>query len=674
MGKNTNKDILLSITMLVSDRPDTLKKCLASMKRLLDEIPSELIIVDTAGNAECIEIAKKYTDKIVHFKWRNDFAAARNTGLRKAKGKWVMFIDDDEWFEDVSDIIKFFASGNYNNFETAAYITRNYSDKSGRAYNDRVAVRLSKIRPDTKFIGKIHEQLEPLYEPTYYSTAYVHHYGYAFETKEELYQHSWRNIRMLTDIMAKDKDNWMAGAHLVQEYSAVSEFFSLIAVAKEMHSSEACYDYGRVDFTTYGIIMEMKAYLELKRYAEAYALGKEMLNESRLLLNAHLFILAMMPQLCIKCSDHKEALYYCNLFWKCLEGWQENEAECKARDPFSLREKFLNEDNFNFLRMIEVHAYVVDKNWEEALKSFHNIKWLFIQSTLSDTFNDLLVLISNTEYEEGFACALEVLLKANFTKQYLMDTMKQLKGEEKYKVLYCISQIPSVDLDIMRYKMHYALSGRDTQTVEKILNQWTDLNYSVFYPDPEYWKGLKDMHFNLVPWMTNTGIHEWLTLTEALFDQFSVEDCENVFKVLSRCFPQTDIRMMHLMGLQLEKRLLARNMKLENPDYMNMEEVWKEVYRIASLWVSCAAMLYQESVFQGDLQSALPGRYRFAWLIFQANAVKDDTRSFVRKIAEAAKAYLTMEEVCRYLLRCCKSEAEEADNLLRCSKAEVEEN
>lgn len=105
-----------------------------------------------------------------------------------------------------------------------------------------------------------------------------------------------------------------------------------------------------------------------------------------------------------------------------------------------------------------------------------------------------------------------------------------------------------------------------------------------------------------------------------------------------------------------------------------MEEVWKEVYRIASLWVSCAAMLYQESVFQGDLQSALPGRYRFAWLIFQANAVKDDTRSFVRKIAEAAKAYLTMEEVCRYLLRCCKSEAEEADNLLRCSKAEVEEN
>ncbi len=661
MGKNTNKDILLSITMLVSERPDTLEKCLASMKPLLDEIPSELIIVDTAGNEKCIEISKKYTHNIIHFKWINDFAAARNAGLRKAKGKWVMFIDDDEWFEDISDIIKFFSSEKYNKFETAAYITRNYSDKSGRAYNDRVAVRLSKIWPETKFIGEIHEQLEPLYEPTYYSTAYVHHYGYAFESKEELYQHSWRNIRMLTDVMAKDKNNWMAGAHLVQEYFAVSEFFSLIAVAKEMHSLEGCYNYGRVDFTTYAIVMEMQAYLELKRYEEAYVFGKEMMEESRLLLNAHLFILSMLPQLCLKCSDHKEALKYCDLFWKCFKGWEENETECKARDPFSLRERYLNEDNFNFIRMIEMHAYVVDKNWEEALKVFRNIKWHFIQSTLSDTFMDILVLLCNAEYEEKFAGALEVLLKANVTKQYLMDTMSALKGEEKWKVLYCISQIPSVDIDIMRYKMYYALSSKDSQTVEMLLNQWTDLNYSIFYPDKEYWRGLRDMQFNLVPWMNTIGIHEWLTLTEALFDQFSEEDCENVYKVLSNAYPQTDIRSMYLIGLQLEKRLLSQNMNLENPDYLGMEEIWKEIYRIASLWVSCAAMLYQEAVFQGNLQSALPPRYHFAWLIFQAAAVKNDTRSFVRKIAEAAKVYLTMNEVCRYILRCCKAEAEEQE-------------
>ena len=58
MGTNTKKDILLTITMLVSNRPDTTEKCLASMQPLLNAIPSELIVVDTAGNEECMEIVK----------------------------------------------------------------------------------------------------------------------------------------------------------------------------------------------------------------------------------------------------------------------------------------------------------------------------------------------------------------------------------------------------------------------------------------------------------------------------------------------------------------------------------------------------------------------------------------------------------------------------------------
>lgn len=661
MGKNTKKDILLTITMLVSNRPDTLEKCLSSMKPLLDGIPSELIIVDTAGNDECMEIAKRFTDRIFPFSWCNDFAAARNTGLCKAKGQWVMYIDDDEWFEDVSDLTRFFSGGEYKKYQTASYITRNYSDKTGKGYNDRMAVRLSKRYPDTKFVGRIHEQIEPLYEPTYYSTAYVHHYGYAFESKEDLYQHSWRNIKLLTEAMVQEKDNMMAGAHLIQEYSAVSEFFSLIAVAKELRSSDRRFEYGRIDFTVYAIVMEMKAYLELKRYQEAYALGTEMLKESRLILNAYLFILAMLPQVCLKCSNCEEALKYSKMFWEYLKQWHENEQQCKARDPFSLRDKFLNEDNFGFLHMIEMHCYIQDKDWEAARKAFLDIKWIFAQSLLSDTFRDILILISNTEYHETYSDALNILLKGKGTQQFLIDHIEKLEGEEKWRVMYCLSQISTTDIQIMKYKMQFVLSNRDVHTLNSLLDQWKNLSYSLFFPDKEYWKGLRKMRIDLSPWLSDVSIHEWITLTEALFDQFPAEDCENVFKVLSKGLPQTDIRMMHLMGLQLEKRLLTRNMKLENPDYLGMEDIWKEVYRIASLWVSCAAMLYQESVFQGELQSALPGRYRFAWLIFQANAVKGDTLSFIKKVGEAAKAYLGMSDVCKYILRCCKVEADEQE-------------
>lgn len=659
MGTNTKKHILLSVTMLVSNRPDTLEKCLISMQPLLNGISSELIIVDTAGDSACMKIVKRFTDNIVHFKWCDDFASARNAGLCKAKGEWVMYIDDDEWFEDISELMWFFQSGTYKEYRTASYITRNYSSRKKTSYNDRMAVRLSQRMPETKFIGRIHEQLEPLYEPTYYTEAYVHHYGYAFESQEELYEHSWRNIGLLTEVRAKEKDNWSAGAHLIQEYYAVKEFFSLIAVAKDVRSKKNCYEYGRDAFTAYAAVMEMQAYMDLKRYGDAYILGKELLAESRLLMIAHLFVSCMMPQVCLKCSDVKEAMEYCSKFWEYYAQWQEKKEECIAKDPFGLRDKFLKEDTFGFIYMIEMHGYIKMECWNKARDMFLKIKWGLLCSTLSNTLEDIVILIANTDYEEAYAYVLEILMKGKGTHQYLEEQIKKLDEDKKWKLLYAVSRISSVDVQFMQYKLKYSILCRDSNSVKKLLTQWKELNYSLFFPDKEYWSGLSEMNFELTPWMSETGIHEWIRLTEALYLHFSSEDCEKVYNVLSKGFVQTDIRMMHLMGLQLEKRLISCDINLENPDYLEMEEIWRELYRIASLWVGCASMLYQEKVFQGELQSALPPRYHFAWLIFQAGAVKNDTRSFVRKIAEAAKVYLAMNEVCRFILRCCKAEAEE---------------
>lgn len=115
---------VLSVSLLVSNRKDTIRKCLDSIKPLLDSIPGELIVVDTVGEENSdgsLEIAKEYTDKIVHFDWCNDFAAARNAGLKEACGEWFLFLDDDEWFEDVSEIIEFFSRASIK--ITGQYIT-----------------------------------------------------------------------------------------------------------------------------------------------------------------------------------------------------------------------------------------------------------------------------------------------------------------------------------------------------------------------------------------------------------------------------------------------------------------------------------------------------------------------------------------------------------------------
>ena len=92
------KKILLSISMLISGREE-MKKSLDSLQACKENIPCEIILVDTGCNKEQRQLAEQYADKIVNFTWCDDFAAARNAGLKLAEGEWFLYLDDDEWFE-----------------------------------------------------------------------------------------------------------------------------------------------------------------------------------------------------------------------------------------------------------------------------------------------------------------------------------------------------------------------------------------------------------------------------------------------------------------------------------------------------------------------------------------------------------------------------------------------
>ena len=170
--------MLLTISLLASDRAASLERCLDSLKPLLLQLPSELIIVYTGKNKQVLDVAERYTDQIIPFEWCNDFSAARNAGLQAASGEWFLYIDDDEWFEDVTEILDFFLHGQYRDFGSACYIVRNYTDWSGTSCTDYQAFRMSRVLPETAFKSPIHEQLEPMPKPCKYFNTYVHHYAY----------------------------------------------------------------------------------------------------------------------------------------------------------------------------------------------------------------------------------------------------------------------------------------------------------------------------------------------------------------------------------------------------------------------------------------------------------------------------------------------------------------
>ncbi len=189
----------LSIGMIVKNEEKYLRRCLTAIQPILNSISSELIIVDTGSTDKTVEIAKEFTDKVYFFEWINDFAAARNYGLERAKGEWFMFLDADEIFLSCNGIIRFFKSGEYKKYNSATYAIRNYrSEDNENDFSVFNAPRLTKILPETKFIYPIHEQFSTFNNPIKAILDPVGHYGYVFNDTIELMAEKFkRNAELL---------------------------------------------------------------------------------------------------------------------------------------------------------------------------------------------------------------------------------------------------------------------------------------------------------------------------------------------------------------------------------------------------------------------------------------------------------------------------------------------
>ncbi|AKL96919.1 glycosyl transferase, family 2 [Clostridium aceticum] len=84
--------ITISLCMIVKNEESVIARCLDSVKDLVDEI----IIVDTGSTDKTKAIVKKYTDKVLDFKWIDDFAAARNYSYSKATKDYILWLDADD--------------------------------------------------------------------------------------------------------------------------------------------------------------------------------------------------------------------------------------------------------------------------------------------------------------------------------------------------------------------------------------------------------------------------------------------------------------------------------------------------------------------------------------------------------------------------------------------------
>lgn len=130
--------VKFSIIIPVYNVEDYISECLLSVLNQ-SEKDFEVIVVNDGSKDKSIDIAKKYPVKIINQE-NQGLSAARNTGVKHAKGEYILFLDSDDYIEkdllkqlkkelkDKPDIIRFqiqetFSDGRIIKYEENAFKT-----------------------------------------------------------------------------------------------------------------------------------------------------------------------------------------------------------------------------------------------------------------------------------------------------------------------------------------------------------------------------------------------------------------------------------------------------------------------------------------------------------------------------------------------------------------------
>lgn len=155
----------LSLCMIVKNEELTLPRVLDVAHIFADEI----IIVDTGSTDNTIMLAKNANCKVYHFKWINDFSAARNYAFSLATSEYLMWLDADDVITNkraqmLADIKKTFSAD-------VVMLPYYMGDPPTLTFwRERIIKRTAKLR----FKGRVHEAIDIKGDIVYQNIPIIH--------------------------------------------------------------------------------------------------------------------------------------------------------------------------------------------------------------------------------------------------------------------------------------------------------------------------------------------------------------------------------------------------------------------------------------------------------------------------------------------------------------------
>ena len=192
---------LVSVCLIGKDEERFLDRALSSIADLADEI----VFVDTGSHDRTLEIAKAHRARVFEIPWPNDFSAARNYSIDRARGRWIVVLDCDEEFPpgqaaSLRGDIEKVGPGTVG-IQISQANVRSVDDH--RLVDSGKTIRVFRNTPAHRYQGPIHEQIAHSLTDgqIWNSPYYVWHYGFLADVVKDKAKIE-RNYLMLLDYLA----------------------------------------------------------------------------------------------------------------------------------------------------------------------------------------------------------------------------------------------------------------------------------------------------------------------------------------------------------------------------------------------------------------------------------------------------------------------------------------